>query len=109
MDKFCHFLRLTGYYRLFIPLFAYITKPLNKLLRKDTGFHWLPQCQAAFKNLKQAFFEEPILQNPFMEKPYILFTGASHYAYSGVLTQVVEIPEDLRPIAFTLSVFTEMH
>ena len=38
MDEFCHFLGLTSYYRWFIPLFADITKPLNKLLRKNTKF-----------------------------------------------------------------------
>ena len=43
-----------------------------------------------------------------MEKPYTLFTDASNYAYSGVLTQAVESPEDLRPIAFTLGSFLEM-
>ena len=43
-----------------------------------------------------------------MEKLYALFTDASHYAYSGVLTQTVECPEDLRPIAYTSSSFSEM-
>ena len=38
MDELCHFLGLAGCYRRFIPLFANITKPLNKLLRKDTKF-----------------------------------------------------------------------
>ena len=32
MDELCHFPGLTSYYRRFIPLFADITKPLNKLL-----------------------------------------------------------------------------
>ena len=36
-----------------------------------------------------------------MTKPYMLFTDASHYAYSGVLIQPVESPEDLRSVAFT--------
>ena len=39
--------------------------------------------------------------------PYILFTDASHYVDSGVLTQAVESPEDLRPIAFTSGSFSE--
>ena len=30
IDKLCHFLCLTGYYRKFIPLFTNVTKPLNK-------------------------------------------------------------------------------
>ena len=36
-----------------------------------------------------------------MEKSYTLFTDASHYTYSGVLTQTDENPNDLRPIAYT--------
>ena len=43
-----------------------------------------------------------------MEKPYALFTDTSHFAYSGVLTQAVESPDDLRPIAFTFGSFSEM-
>ena len=37
-----------------------------------------------------------------------MFTDTSHYEYSGVLTQVVESPEDLRPTAFTSGSFSEM-
>ena len=40
IDECYHFLSLTGYYRNNIPLFANVTKPLNKLLKKDTKFQW---------------------------------------------------------------------
>ena len=36
----------------------------------------------------------------------MLFTDASHYAYSGVLTQAVDSPKDLRPIAYTSDSFS---
>ena len=39
IDELHHCLGLTGYYRKFIPLFADVTKPLNKLLRKGIKFH----------------------------------------------------------------------
>ena len=80
IDELCHFLGPTGYYRKLIPLFANATKPLNKFLRMDTKFQWSLQCQAAFKNLTQALYKEPILQYPNMEKLYTLFTDTSHYA-----------------------------
>ena len=42
------------------------------------------------------------------KQPYTLFTDASH-AYLRVLTQAVESPENLRPVAFTSGSFLEMH
>ena len=35
-----------------------------------------------------------------MEKPYTLLIDASYYAYSRVLTQAAESPDDLRPIVY---------
>ena len=69
VEELHHFLNLTGYYRKFILLFANVTKPLNKLLRKETNFQWSLHCQAAFNHLKQALCKEPILQYPSAEKP----------------------------------------
>ena len=43
-----------------------------------------------------------------MEKSYTLFTDASHYVYSGVLTQAVENSDDLCPIAYTSGSFPDM-
>ena len=43
-----------------------------------------------------------------MEMLYILSTDASYYAYSGVLTQAVESPDDLRHIAYTSGLFSNM-
>ena len=60
IDELHHFLGLTGYYNMFIPLFANITKPLNRQLKKDIKFQWLSQCQAAFEHLKKALCKEPI-------------------------------------------------
>ena len=59
---------------------------------RDTKFQWSPQCQAASEHLKKALYKGPIPQYPNMEKPYTLFTDASHNAYSRVLTQTVESP-----------------
>ena len=79
IDELDHFLRITGYYRKFIPLFADILKSFNKLLKKDAKFQWATQCQSAFEHLKNAFYKTPIPQYPDIHKPYTLFTDASHY------------------------------
>ena len=89
-------------------MFADLAKYLNKLLRKETRFQWSLQCQATLDYLKQALCKEPILQYPSMENPYTLFTDTSNYAYFGILTQEIDSPEDLNPIAFTLGSFSEM-
>ena len=81
------FLGLIGYYRKFIPKFADIARPLNALTRKDTDFEWKDICQQSFELLKNKLLEALILQYPDPSKPYVLFTDASKYAWSCVLTQ----------------------
>ena len=44
----------------------------------------------------------------WMWEEQTLFTDANHFAYSGVLTQAVQSPEELRPVVFTLDSFSEM-
>ena len=81
------FLGLVGYYRKFIPRYADIARPLNALTRKDVDFVWTDICQKSFELLKTMVSEEPILVYPDPSKPYVLFTDASKYAWSCVLTQ----------------------
>ena len=81
------FLGLVGYYRKFIPCYADIARPLHALTRKDTVFEWSDICQKSFDLLKTMVSEEPILVYPDPSKPYVLFTDASKYAWSCVLTQ----------------------
>ena len=47
------FLGLTGYYRRFIENFSKIAKPMRELLKKDTKFHWIDECEAIFQELKK--------------------------------------------------------
>ena len=63
---------------------------------------------SAFKHLKKAICMKPILQYPNVQKSYTLFTDASHFAYSRVLTQAVDNPDELRHIAFTSGFFSNM-
>ena len=81
------FLGLAGYYRKFVPQFADIAHPLNALTRKGVEFIWTEVCQESFKLLKQKLLEKLILVYPDPNKPYVLFTGTSKYAWSCVLTQ----------------------
>ena len=81
------FLGLIGYYRKFVPRFADVARPLTNLTRLDQPFEWSDKCQASFELLKEALIKEPILRFPDPNKPYTLYTDASKYTWSCVLTQ----------------------
>ena len=53
------FLGLVGYYCKFVPHFSEISRPLSKLMRKDTPFAWMKQCHLAFNMLKDNLCEAP--------------------------------------------------
>ena len=81
------FLGLVGYYHKFIPHFVDLVKPLKTLTHKDTEFVWTEVCQRSFDLLKSKLTEKSILVYPDLNKLYVLFTDASKYAWSCVLTQ----------------------
>ena len=107
------FLELVGYYRKFIPLYADIARPLIALTRKDTEFEWTEICQKSFDLLKAMVSEEPILVYADHSKPYVLFTDASKYAWSCILTQEYTHEIDgktikiLHPISYQSGLFKE--
>ena len=81
------FLGLIGYYRKFVPRFANVARPLTNLTRLDQPFECSDKCQTSFELLKEALIKEHILRFPDPNKPYTLYTDASKYAWSCVLTQ----------------------
>ena len=48
---------------------------------------WTPDCQSSFDMLCSCLANTPFVWLPDPNKPYLLFTDASKYCYSGVLTQ----------------------
>lgn len=54
------FLRLTGYYRMFVQSYGSIASPLNQLL-KAGAYKWIEEAQVAFEKLKMAMMTLPIL------------------------------------------------
>ena len=80
-------LGMVGYYWKFIPRFADIAWLMTNLTQLDQPFEWTDKCQSSFELLKDALTKEPILQFPDPSKPYTLYTDASKYTWSCVLTQ----------------------
>ena len=81
------FLGLVGYYRKFIPRFADISRVLTHLMKKDVEFKWTPKCENCFQILKEFLQLAPILKYPDPQANCTLYTDASKYAYTGILTQ----------------------
>ena len=100
-----------GYYHKFVPHFSDISRPLAKLMRKDTPFTWMKQCHLAFNMLKDKLCEAPILHYPDSSKPYTLFTDTSKHGWASVLTQGFEtkvkgkVLKELHPIAYVSGLF----
>ena len=66
---------------------AAIARPLHNLTKKGAVFKWIPKCDDAFVQLKQALTSAPILVAPCDESQYVLDTDASDTALGTVLQQ----------------------
>ena len=80
------FVGLVSYYRKFVPRFADISRVLTHLTKKDVEFKWTPKCENCFQILKEFLQKAPILKYPNPQANYTLYTDASKYAYTGILT-----------------------
>lgn len=93
------FLGFTNFYRQFIPDYARITRPLERLKTKDCPWLWGDTEKTAFQSLKQAFVEAPLLIMPELNAPFRLETDASNFAMGAVLLQQSS-DGDWRPVAY---------
>ena len=79
------FLGHVGFYCRFIRDFAKVSKPLTTLLCKDKDFFIDKEGERAFKMLKLALIETPILQSLNWDLPFEIMCDASDYAVGAVL------------------------
>ena len=84
------FLGLAGYCHKFVPRFTDLSRPLTNLTRQSIEFQWTEKCQKSFDNLRELLTKYPILRYLDPNKDYTLFTDASKFGYTGVLTQEYE-------------------
>jgi predicted aspartyl protease len=66
------FIGMTGFYRSYIEGFAKTCEPLYKLTRLEEKFKWENSEEKAFKMLKTALANRPILSHPNFDHPFIM-------------------------------------
>ncbi|KAF8751837.1 hypothetical protein RHS01_08459 [Rhizoctonia solani] len=98
------FLGFANFLRQFVANFSHMARPLHNLVRKDTPWKWDTREQEAFKGLKDAITNAPVLCHADPTKPYFLETDASGAALGSILSQQQEDGR-LHPLGFLLESF----
>ena len=84
------FLGHAGFYRRFIKDFSKISKPLCRLLEKDTKFYFDESCRSAIKEIKSRLVTAPIMVIPDWNSEFEIMCDASDYAMGAILGQITE-------------------
>ena len=81
------FLIHAGFYKRFIRDFLKISRPLCRLLEKDTKFDFDESCRFSFEEIKSRLVTVPIIATPDWNKEFEIMCDASDYAMGAVLRQ----------------------
>ncbi|GJV01875.1 reverse transcriptase domain-containing protein [Tanacetum coccineum] len=92
------FLGHAGFYRRFIKDFSKITRPLTKLLEKETPFEFNDECHKALNLLKEKLMCAHVIMSPNWNLPFELMCDVSEFAVGAVLGQKEE--KHFNPIYF---------
>ena len=88
------FIGVVNYYRDMWVRRSHVLAPLAALTSKTTKWKWEPQHSKAFAMAKRIIAKETLLVYPDFNKPFQIYTDASHYQLGAVVSQ------DGKPIAF---------
>jgi hypothetical protein len=89
----------TGYFMKFIKVYAQITTPMEKLLKKEAKFQWNEDSQKILDTLKHKLVTVTIFIFPNWNKEFHVHVDASSIALGVVLSQPTEGDID-HPIVF---------
>ena len=95
----------TGFYRRFINDFSKISRPLCRLLEKESKFEFDEECKCAFEEIKVRLIRAPIMAAPNWSKDFEIMCNASDYAMGAVLGQ--RIDKTFRAIYYANKTFNE--
>jgi hypothetical protein len=87
-----------SWYRRFVPEFSSIVTPITALTMKNHKFVWTPDCEQAFRKIKELLVTAPILSCPDYSREFVIQTDASGYGIGAVLSQ--PHPEGERVICY---------
>lgn len=91
---------LLNFVREFVPNFATIAAPINKLDRPHTKFQWTDAQDLALKKLVDLLNKAPVLKSFDSKQKTRIFTDASDVAMGAVLEQQDSESKKWHPIAF---------
>jgi len=100
------FLGFANFYRRFIYNYSDIVIPLTHLTRKGIPWDWTNKVDSAFRALKMAFTEAPVLMHWSPDNPMLVETDASDYAIAGIISSITSDGE-IHPIAFHSRTLTD--
>jgi hypothetical protein len=69
----------------FVAKSAQLALPFFKLLRKETKFEWMDECETALKHLKETLSTPPVLSRPDQGEVLYLYLSVSSDKVSAVL------------------------
>jgi hypothetical protein len=90
----------TGYYHKFIKGYVQITKPMEKLLKKEDNFQWNEDCEKGVDVLKQNLVVLHIFVFPYWWKEFHIHVDTSSIEFDALLAQPGEGELD-HPISFS--------
>ena len=89
INQFQRLIGIASWYRRFIPHFAEIIEPLNRLLKKNKKWEKGIDQKEAFEKIKELLTSAPILTCPDSSQPFQLETDTSDTGLGAVLTQAI--------------------
>ncbi|KAL0200166.1 hypothetical protein M9458_003353, partial [Cirrhinus mrigala] len=95
------FLGFVNFYHRFIKGYSQITSSITNLLKgHPKTLTWTPDASKAFKNLKKAFTQAPLLTHPDPDLPFVVEVDALTTGVGAVLSQHHGTPARLHPCAY---------
>ena len=94
------FLGFTNFYCQFIKDFSEHAWPLFDLTWNDTKWHWGPNEQSVFNQLKQSITSAPVLISPDSTRPFWIKADSSDFTTGAVLSQICSADSKWHPVTF---------